>query len=124
MPGFRMIATIATILQSLRSISGKSETLNLNPDLFSFDRCVAAKTGRKPVVKLTSWCQIQSTIMVAVNRQLLLESCYFLVLSIIRRSYIKLLSDFGPEIRFHKHAMLIFVELACCADNQIFALLS
>ena len=49
--------------------------------------------------------------MVAVSRQLLLESCYFLVLSIIRRSYIKLLSDFGPEIHFHKHGMLIFVEL-------------
>ena len=72
---------------------------------------IAAKTGWKPVVKLTSWCQIQSTTMVAVNRRLLLESCYFLVLSIIRRSYIKLLNDFGPEIHFHKHAMLISAEL-------------
>ena len=49
--------------------------------------------------------------MVVVNKRLWLESCYFLVLSIIRRSYIKLLSDFGPEIHFHKQAMLIFAEL-------------
>ena len=47
MPGFRMIATIATILQSLRSISGKSETLNLNPDLFSFDRCDSCENRLK-----------------------------------------------------------------------------
>ena len=49
--------------------------------------------------------------MVEVNRLLLLESCYFLVLSIIRRGYIKLLSDFGREIQFHKHVLLVFTEL-------------
>ena len=49
--------------------------------------------------------------MVAVNTQLLLESCYFLVLSIIRRGYIKLLSYFGREIQFHKHVLLVFTEL-------------
>ena len=51
------------------------------------------------------------SIVVAVNRRLLLESCHFLGLSIIRRGYIKPLSDFGPGIQFHKHVSLVVAEL-------------
>lgn len=80
-------------------------------DLFPFDRCDSCENMLKAWREVKSWRQIQSTIMVAVNRRLLLESSYFLVISIIRRSYIKRLSDFGSEIHFLKHAMLLFAEL-------------
>ena len=77
---------------------------------FSLIAAISAKTGLKPGVKLNPGAN-SSHNYGGSQQTTLLKSSYFLVLSIIRRGYIKLLSDFGPEIQFHKHVFLVFAKL-------------